>query len=339
MVIQHNNYEQYITDYLDGNLSNELSKSMDAFFEQHPNLLDEATHIQEFKLQKTVFQLKEPLKKRLLKEDNKTFYIFSFWKIEIAASLLLLFIFTSRYLLNKSVGDANQASVNQNIEVVDTNQEPQPKIVSIEKQSTIQGEDLKLKSNTLPKSFETKKQLPKKSTTIKKKSESKSLNIAYKSKTIYEAKKETIKKQEAKKLSQKRTIAIPTKNVQITLKKPEKLKVINYHKILTAQIESTQILSIQDIDKKIKIKKQNSEITTTAERILAKNDSIKSLHKSSLHGLFAKTETTQENELNNRKFVRKTGKLLKSVLNIEAVSPQDVKQAFIPKSIKIKKNN
>lgn len=334
MVIQHNNYEKYILDYLEGNLSKELVREMDSFFKKNPDLLDEAIEIQDYKISKTDFRLNESIKSSLLKENSiQPRKVLPYWKLGIAASFLALLSVTSVFLYK-------QYNTQQTVAVIPTNTKP---VKSIQQESTVlplneevqttqQKLKLKLKQNEKQKiSYEHKKQVHTKTknkstipqtrrTTKRNRKIQKTIittgnAVELNTSNLNHKEKEHI-------LPIKEKQIIPVKKINIKLKKP------------SYGIDSSKILAETTTSETLTEPKR---ITKTSERILVKNNRLKSKHKTSLHELFTELEIEEKKETKNHKFVKKTGKLLKSVFKLEEISPKDIEQAFIPKSIKIKK--
>lgn len=347
MVIQHNNYEQYITDYLDGNLSNKLTKEMDDFFNQHPDLLDEAIAIQEYKIPKTTFLLNDSVKESLFKKESHMFSLPPVWKMGIAASLLCVLVFTSGFLLNQARQNTT-AQLKEKTRLENQQKKPLVKVTPIEQTIKVAEKKQPLKIKPIDISQErnmqkkqVKPQQPKKqkTVTITKKT---TKQIPVKPVIFSESKKNSqinYKPNNTNKISKKVSIESTSNKPEMQIKQTQKeSEHLTQKPILIAKIQEKEPKAPTSFKENTnQTGKLLKAETYTEKRILAKNDSLKTIHKTSLHELFTENKTESEKKIKNRRFVRKTGKFLKSVLNIEEVSKREVKQAFIPKSIKIKK--
>lgn len=97
MKVTINNYEEWMIDYLEGNLSNVERKQLVEFLEFHPELKAELELFEQTKLQPDttiVFVNKEALKK---KESGRVITMRSWVKYSIAVAAVLMVFIGVRY--------------------------------------------------------------------------------------------------------------------------------------------------------------------------------------------------------------------------------------------------
>ena len=91
MIINKFNYEAYVLDYLEGNLSEEMLREMESFFKTYPEVEADILSIKNFKPLRPDLEIIYPSKTALLKTSEKVIFPKIGYRIlAIAASFLLL---------------------------------------------------------------------------------------------------------------------------------------------------------------------------------------------------------------------------------------------------------
>src|SRR5690606_24893938 len=113
------NYEEFVLDFLEGNLQQEDERIFSIFLDQHPDIRVEIEGVEKFVLTPD-YGIRYPNKNSLYQEDKNIYFPFGKMRRLVAAAVAFLIVSTASFLLWKSTVTRNQDMLANQKMLIDT---------------------------------------------------------------------------------------------------------------------------------------------------------------------------------------------------------------------------